>query len=103
MCFKLINFKQICEALDIGSTRLKQYIREDPTFPVRKIGGEWKSDPEELRDWVRNQPTGAVNNQPTLADETANVIQITPKKKGRPLTQRRPQTPKGGWKVTIPQ
>ena len=50
-------------------------IRDDETFPVRKVMGQWKADPQELQEWFRNQGK-QTNNR--------NVVEISRPRRGRP-------------------
>lgn len=87
----LLNSEQICQYLNISYNRFLQYTREDPTFPARKLGGEWKADPDELKSWFQAQPGCG----------PANVVQMEPRKKrGRPV---RSVPPPGGWQIMIPK
>lgn len=89
----LLDSKGIQKYLGISYSRFLKYTREDPTFPVRKIGGEWKSDPSELRSWFCNQPTPL---------ELIESRQQAPKRKGRPLSSARIQKPANEWTINIP-
>lgn len=86
----LLNSTQICEYLSISYSRFLQHVREDSTFPARKIGGEWKCDIDELRTWVLNQPCSK-----DLIDERSK------KNKGSVKTSKQ-KNAVGGWIVNIP-
>lgn len=80
----LWDSKKITEYLGIDYKTYLKIIREDQAFPARKVGGSWKADPEELRDWFRDQGK-QVNN--------GNVVEINKPLRGRPpLSGTRPRT-----------
>lgn len=85
----LLISDQICEYLGISYRRFLQYTQEDPTFPAWKVGGKWKVDPDELLDWVKNQPGCGEQNK---------VIQMP--RRGRPINNT--SRPPGGWQVVVP-
>lgn len=72
---KLIGTKEICDILGIADQRtLATMTRTIPGFPVRKLGGRYKADPDELENWFHNQ--GA---QPE--PEPVKVTSITPRRR----------------------
>ena len=46
----LMETDEIFAYLGIGQTTFYRIMAEDDTFPVRKIRGRWKADPEELAE-----------------------------------------------------
>jgi hypothetical protein len=61
--------------LDIDYSTFLNIIHDDVTCPVRKVGGQWKADPAELKEWFRSQ--GKQTN-------TGNVVEINRSRRGRP-------------------
>ncbi len=61
---KLIGTKEICEMFGVDIKTLSVLARTTPGFPVRKLGGRWKADPEELREWWRDRPTVQAKPEP---------------------------------------
>lgn len=88
----LLKSAEIMDYLDIGRRKFQELVNEDNTFPARKLGGEWRVDPDELKEWFRNQPG---------AGEQANVVQMPTKKRGRPIKSN--AAPPGGWQINIPK
>lgn len=88
----LLNSEEVCEYLGISYGRFLQYTREDSTFPARKMGGEWRADPDELRDWFFHQPKSK-----------SKIIEMSSRKKrGRPPKEPRLLSQPEGWTVKIP-
>ena len=56
----LMNLQQTSEYLGFNKRHLYRIINIDPTFPAHKITGEWRIDPAELKQWVKDQPTRPV-------------------------------------------
>jgi predicted DNA-binding transcriptional regulator AlpA len=75
----LMETDAIFAYLGIGQTTFYRIIAEDDTFPVRKIRGRWKADPEELKEWFRNQRS---------TPDHRNVVEITRPRRGRPPLSR---------------
>jgi hypothetical protein len=89
----LLNSDQICEYLNISYGRFLHYTREDSTFPARKLGGEWKADPDELQEWFKSQPGCGMEN----------VVQLEQRRKrGRP-PRATMIAPRGGYQIRIPE
>lgn len=89
----LLEKKAICTYLGICDTTFLKYIQEDPTFPVRMIGGKWKARLENLQEWYEKQPAPGDSYDP-------NVILLSSRKRGRPPLKK--STSPGGWKINIP-
>lgn len=50
----LIGVSQIRPVLGgVGDATILKYIREYPTIPIKKIGGQWTAHRGELRRWWR--------------------------------------------------
>lgn len=89
----LLNSEQICQYLNISYRRFIRYTQEDITFPARKLGGEWKADPDEVREWFKSQPG---------CGRETNVVQMVQRRKpGRP--PRTMPTLRGGYQIRIPE
>lgn len=54
---KLLNVNEILDILGIHENTLYKLCQRDETFPVRKIAGRYKADPDELEAWYKAQPT----------------------------------------------
>lgn len=87
----LLNSQEVMNYLSISRRKFQELVSSDTTFPARKIGGVWKTDIDELKEWFRNQPG---------AGQQVNVVQMPTRKRGRPPKQT--VTPKGGWEIKIP-
>lgn len=75
----LMETDEIFAYLGICQTTFYRLIAEDDTFPVHKIRGRWKADPEELKEWFRNQRS---------TPDHRNVVETTRPRRGRPPTRR---------------
>lgn len=90
----LLNSEQICQYLNISYGRFLRYTREDSAFPARKLGGEWKADPDELQEWFKSQPG---------CGRETNVVQMVQRRKpGRPPRSAM-IAPRGGYQIRIPE
>ncbi len=75
----LMETDEIFAYLGICQTTFYEIIKEDSSFPVRKIRGRWKADPEELKEWFRNQRS---------TPDHRNVVEINRPRRGRPPLSR---------------
>lgn len=78
----LLSLPEAAQRLNLSTRHVHRLIREDSTFPARRIGqnGHWKIDSGELEDWIKSQPT--------WAESKNNVVDITRPRRGRPPTRR---------------
>lgn len=53
----LIDSAAIIKRLGVSRRTFQRMVVNDQTFPIRWIGGKWRADPDELEDWIKNQPT----------------------------------------------
>ena len=89
--------QEVCGYLKISYRQFLKFTTTDPTFPARKIGGQWRMDPDELKAWVSEQQTPR---------ETVIVVPISSRKRGRPSkkpTKTASKRPPGGWELTLPR
>lgn len=86
----LIETKEICSYLGITPETLKRYVNQYPQMPVKKFGGRYKANPDDLKEFVRkflSTPEVFVNTARSSKGSRA-------KKKAIP--------PPGGWQVKDP-
>lgn len=71
----LIDITEVCVYLGICTRTFTRLTINDPTFPARKIRGQWRCDKEQLKDWVNAQRS---------TPERRNVVNINKPRLGRP-------------------
>ncbi len=89
--------QEVCKHLKISYRQFLKFTAMDPTFPARKIGGQWRLDPDELKRWVSDQQAPR---------DKVVVVPIASRKRGKPSkhkTARTTTAPPGGWKLTLPE
>lgn len=82
----LLTREQACNYLGIQVDTFRKLTNNDSEFPARKIGGQWRCDAQELKNWVAKQP-----KTPKHRNSVDNVVDIKPRR-GRPtLSGTRPK------------
>jgi len=83
----LLNTPEICDYLRISRSQFYRLVRENPSFPVWRVGGRWKADPEDLECWVKSSNPAVGNNR--LSKKASSA-------------KRKTAPPPGGWCLNIP-
>lgn len=60
----LLNVKEISNYLNVNEKTIYRMVSED-SIPAVKIGGSWRFDEREIKDWINKKMTGK-NNQSNL-------------------------------------
>ncbi len=78
----LLSLPEAAQRLNLSTRHVHRLIREDSTFPARRIGqnGHWKIDGNDLEEWIKSQPT--------WTDSRNAVVEITRPRRGRPPLSR---------------
>lgn len=80
---KLLEGKEVQELLGIHQNTMYRLQQKDPTFPIRKICGKWKADPDELEAWVKSQNTFTQERQEPIRRGRPCLSGTSPKRAAR--------------------
>ncbi|HCF71901.1 MAG TPA: hypothetical protein DER33_10030 [Syntrophomonas sp.] len=58
---QLLTLSEAAQILQYSTRQIHRIIRQDPTFPARRRGGNghYRFDPGELQEWLQSQQTYA--------------------------------------------
>jgi hypothetical protein len=88
----LIETPEICSYLGISPETLKRYVALYPQMPVKKLGGRYKANPDDLREFVRN----------FLMSKPEGTAPISKLVKGGRKSNPAANPPRGGWQIKDP-
>jgi len=85
----LIETEEICSILGIKRIdTLRSYVKKYPAMPVKKLGGRWRANADDLQEFIRNY----------LREGSSAATNPAPRR-GRKPNPSTTTKPPGGWQV----